>query len=320
VPDFAGVVVDGIERLLEAGDATPPANLAQDEPHWEGSPTFAGCWKGCCVAVADPEQSDEVKGFAAGTLDMLAEARTIVVEPDQVEVLPKLDRDAVAETAKHLRLPFECVYLDLGAAEGVAGALLKESNGMTWLISCAWNQDARIGVPLTALDCGNLRGVMATMTEVKTRREPADGDSLVALAERIVERVVATCQFMESANVELVDRTVSRQVRRAAERKGRPIAQVVRVRLPRRRSARKARGGSAGAPTSRYRYRFEVMGHYQHQPATSPMGRAHPEKLSWFPELSGYYRRIWIPPFVKGPEGAPLVPKTRVVSARKDPR
>ena len=126
------------------------------------------------------------------------------------------------------------------------------------------------------------------------------------------ERALAVLQWLESANVEIVDQPIMRQVRRNAERKGANIAKVVRVKLPKswRDGQPPQRAGSI-----EFSHRFEVRGHYKFYRESTRLAQAQPEKLSWVPERDGYFRRIWCPPFVKGPADKPLVPKVRKLVA-----
>lgn len=126
------------------------------------------------------------------------------------------------------------------------------------------------------------------------------------------ERAMAVLQWLESANVEIIDAPVTRQVRRAAERRGSEIAKVVTVKLP--RSWRNGKPPPSNG-TRNFSHRFEVAAHYSFFPETTRMAQAAPEKVSFVPQRNGYFRRIWVPEHIKGPADKPLIPKTRKLVA-----
>jgi hypothetical protein len=99
------------------------------------------------------------------------------------------------------------------------------------------------------------------------------------------------------ADRSLVD--VDRQIARAYRRASRPVPDVTLVALRRQYvpavTGRDETGTDAGG--SRYWHRWVVGGHWRDQP--------------WGPQRS--LRRLqWIPDYVKGPEGAPMLETTRV--------
>lgn len=139
--------------------------------------------------------------------------------------------------------------------------------------------------------------------------------ALIAMAG--IERAIAVLYMIEAANVELVERAESRQSRRQAERKGEQISLQVVVRPPKRRR-QDAIIRAPGDPR-KFSHRFEVRGVYHH--VTRGPHVADPSNLKPCPvwrerhEHSELCRREWVPPFVKGPEDVPLVPKRRVLAS-----
>lgn len=156
-------------------------------------------------------------------------------------------------------------------------------------------------------------------------------------AEAAVEETLRVLYWMESANVELAQKSVSRQVRRQAERKDRRIVDTVIVKRGRRRSLERSDGGGEHRDFS---HQFEVMGAYHHvtrgihvrcsdchgsgafADTRANCYRCHgtgldPEKVKACPQWrerhphSRACRREWVPPHVKGPEDAVFVPKVR---------
>jgi hypothetical protein len=127
------------------------------------------------------------------------------------------------------------------------------------------------------------------------------------------EQALKALYLLESANVMLAQRTVSRQVRRAVERSGgrRRIALTVTIRLAGgRRSSKGVSGGRRD-----YSHSFERRGNYHH---ITRGPHARPEKMSPCPQWrdrhphSELCRREYHPPTVVGAaEGRPFRPKVR---------
>ena len=76
-----------------------------------------------------------------------------------------------------------------------------------------------------------------------------------------------------------------------------PMARTVKVLVLREPPRGAGDGSGSGEPRGRYSHRFVVCGHWRHQPC----GPGHSER-----------RLRWVAPFVKGPEGAPLVERETV--------
>ncbi len=142
------------------------------------------------------------------------------------------------------------------------------------------------------------------------RKAVLEGRAIRALeCARLIARVLF---FLDSANVEIQPAAVSRQVRRAAERDGARISDIVVVRQARH----PARPGD-GAKID-YSHRFEVRGHFAHYgPETRLYQHSAPGYLKPCPRC-GTCRRIWVPPYVKGPETKPLVPKVRILAREEE--
>lgn len=126
--------------------------------------------------------------------------------------------------------------------------------------------------------------------------------------------VMDALYFLDSHNVTLGEATVSRQVRRRAEREGIQIAQTVRVAATRVRDRRPGKGGTAN-----YSHRFERKGYTRHVTKGShakadlmkPCYRRDP-KTNELTCPDGC-RREWVPPTIVGDENLPFVPKARIV-------
>jgi hypothetical protein len=121
--------------------------------------------------------------------------------------------------------------------------------------------------------------------------------------------------FLDTPNIEIGHADVSRQVRRAAERRGAKISQTVWVKHNQKRSQR---DGDAESEHIDYSHQFEVRGHWKYYPEGTKTADARPDLLRYVPGR-GLCRKIWCPPFVKGPEDKPLVLKTRRVREEESP-
>jgi hypothetical protein len=119
--------------------------------------------------------------------------------------------------------------------------------------------------------------------------------------------------LLDSANVELDAKPVSRQVRRKAERAGTEIAWTVKVREPRRNER-----ADAGRGSREYSHRFEVRGNFAHHRRGSWLfDHSAGEEVRPCPRC-GECRRVWRPPHVKGPAERPLAIKIRRVEFDDD--
>lgn len=114
----------------------------------------------------------------------------------------------------------------------------------------------------------------------------------------IVGALAAAWHLMQQP--QLIDRSVQEPGRadaRALRRAGMPDQGVTLVALRRRYQATSDRGPEAGGNQHRYRHRWVVSGHWRSQ----PHGPA-----------QSLRRQTWIPAYVKGPDGAPLLSTEKV--------
>lgn len=144
--------------------------------------------------------------------------------------------------------------------------------------------------------------------------DPGEPDVASALAWASMNMMAAgivlrTLYFLDTPNIEIGQAEVSRQVRRAAERRGARISQTVWVKHNQTRTRPDPDHESEKID---YSHRFEVRGHWKYYPEGTQMADARPDLLRYVPGR-GLCRKIWCPPHVKGPEDKPLVPKTRRV-------
>lgn len=113
----------------------------------------------------------------------------------------------------------------------------------------------------------------------------------------IVSALAAAWLLMQQPN--LVERTIARpdkSVRRSYGRAGRESPEVSVIDL-RHQYVPKDQDPSGGTVQRRYRHRFVVSGHWRNQ--------------AWGPDHS-LRRRQWVPSYVKGPDGAPLLVTEKV--------
>jgi hypothetical protein len=305
------------------------------KPHWEYGGTFDLAWRGLEVVGSTKAIDPTLSAIHRNMAVHLSRAHVVTLDVEQFNALPRQVTD-LTEYDPDPNLPFPWLYVSIDAEE-LTGILIMSSAAVGHALRPVrgepvvefgvipfWDVTPE-GTPFSE------RFAMPTVVYDVTRRMQVD------LVQQLVEagalrrwddagytphdRAVTTTsladslmvmRFLESANVGFAPRQVSRQVRRNAERRDRPIAEVVHVRSPRHQSI--ARGGEV-----HYSHRFEVRGHYKHYGPYTQLFRAvkrdRPHKIIVHPER-GPLVRIWCPDFVKGPEDQPLVPKTRVWKAR----
>jgi hypothetical protein len=282
------------------------AEAGRPKPRWEGTPTFAGVWRGTAMGTqasshdrAPPEHIVDSHWTALGLLNR---AQPIVIDLKQMEAL----RDCVMvspaegrECLENISLWSPCIYLDLaglpyeddhGRQQSLAGALItQEECELPVFVFFHWEAEYN-------------RGVTTYVEEMWKGEETYLGSEVITLL------VLTALRWMECENVEVIDQDwPSRQVRRRAERDGTKISKICHVRTPKYRKT---------APTGdgrNFTHRFTVRGHYSLHPKTTRMAQASPEKLSWVPERGDYFRRIWQPEHIKGDPSLPFIPKTKVV-------
>lgn len=136
----------------------------------------------------------------------------------------------------------------------------------------------------------------------------------------LASKALAALSIVEAEEVVLVDAPMEVRDRKRAEKRGWPIAQQVVIRPSTRR-----RDGERTPPSgeeAHYSHRFWVRGHFKHFPIGTRMADVRPDLVRPCPRSDaatncGFCRRVWTPPFIKGPEDAPLVLKTLVRHPKK---
>jgi hypothetical protein len=104
-------------------------------PGWSGAVSFPRVWEvardwasGETDTGDDMPQTSELRQMIGGAkLELLAQARVICVDPDQVSVLPDWSSPSELHgVGRTLRLPFDVVYLDLERSGYVSALALGE--------------------------------------------------------------------------------------------------------------------------------------------------------------------------------------------------
>jgi hypothetical protein len=126
--------------------------------------------------------------------------------------------------------------------------------------------------------------------------------------------VLKALNLMDMSNVEIVQAPLERPARRLAERKGIPISLAVKIHT----STKRYTGSNGEGSHIEYSHRFRVRGHVKHYPVGTRMADARPDQVRPCGRC-GRCRRIWTPPFTKGPEGKPLVLKSLVLEDERKP-
>lgn len=177
---------------------------------------------------------------------------------------------------------YDALWWHLGLAEGDTGQRRHVMNITTF----TWTP------PVSLLPANSV----FNMTKGRTLQEGLDleethPDTRGAIRDKYddLRRIVAFNLLVEQRVLQDEDHQPTRQMRRAAERRGRTIDPVRLTRLP-----RMSHSGSGNAQTDRdYTHRWVVNGHWRNQ---------------WYPSMQSH-RPKWIAPYIKGPDDKPLVVK-----------
>lgn len=126
----------------------------------------------------------------------------------------------------------------------------------------------------------------------------------------IVRPALAACSalsLLEAVNVEIQEAELSRAERRRAERSGaEPALEVI---IQHKHSTSKTENDITRSID--WQHRWTVRGHWKHF-TKGPVFNANPRKRV-IDSKHGECIKIWCPPFIKGPEGKPLILKSRRV-------
>jgi len=312
-------------------------------PEWAAAGTFAEVWRTCTEVTNAPV--DAARIYAGMALRGLAAAHVVTTTAEQVEALPAFDSygDSAALATRY-RPPFDPLFISLDHAPMprfgsghdmfALGALIgrpppqidgwDQSYPTIWpfvrvrtqtvvpTFLIAWpssSDDSPSGFGWDIHDC------LTTLDDLARGMNlaPDEADRLArehqTIALDVAEMAYSVLFLLDSANVELVEGSPNRQERRAVERRGGRVALTVRVSSPKRRP----RDDHDQRKHIDYSHRFEVRGHYKHFPRGTRLADHDPSNIKPCPRCNEC-RRIWCPPFVKGPEDKPLIPKVRVVT------
>lgn len=283
-------------------------------------------------------RADHVAGdrtLARAALDALANARTITIAPEQVAVVldSLVDFADAHEIVKGAHAPFESTLLDFGDGltddtDVLLGVLLFGEGDGAFL---SWHPRYRaMGADMVFIlnladHFAETHELMSLSREEFTTKFPSSEtyDTFHKRWDTYVGGVAwkssnwarevapyAALALLESANVELVDSP--QQYQRGHVAFGTPKYDIYI------RQGRRAPGVAGGGEAS-YSHRFEVRGNFAHHFELTAAGTPNRLFEKWATEKPDKVVqvggqpciRIWRPPFVKGPEDKPLVPKIR---------
>jgi hypothetical protein len=326
---------DRVERRLREASSRTRSN----RPAWAASPSFATCYSG--LEMLGSKDFANRKACAT-TLAAMREARVVTVESSQVEALPELFDDALVDAdtqrdgywtinsrLKNLILPFTSVFLDMDKTSLEPRTVDALRGVLCFSGAFTFTEDQSIKCMMVPFVSAPELPGLSIPGHIICSSEESIGVGIMPLADwgaehdgpqiavEGAERAVAVFDWLQSVNVEMVEAPLSSSQQRKAERKGRKVALTVRVKQNKRRVSNPS-GGERD-----YSHRFEVSGHYKHHFEEKPNGEPNkifekyanknPDKVL---NIQGQRCvRFWTPPFVKGPEDKPLVPKIRVMEA-----
>jgi hypothetical protein len=256
----------------------------------------------------------------AAILERLPLARTITVSAVQataaVQALDSMGH--IREISRSVMTPFPVTLLDFGSGVPhdptqdvmqVRGALFYPA------------PDGQQELALLTADGQVLPACIASI-QSQTEHTGSDGlpDSWDMIADDYGETVwslaapFAALALLESANVELVESVAPYP--RGHVACGKPKFDVF-IRQSARRSA-----PSGESPGINFSHRFEVRGNFAHHFETTLSGKPNALFEKWAAEKPEKLLmvggrpcvRIWRPPYVKGPENMPLIPKIRHIT------
>lgn len=120
-------------------------------------------------------------------------------------------------------------------------------------------------------------------------------DDLPEFSRQPTAVVLSLLAFLRSSYSEITQRTLPRQMKRHGELSKADVQSVINV-VVLRRAAQDA-VDAYNAETSHFRRRWWVSGHFRSQ---------------WFPSRKAH-EVVWIAPYIKGPDGAPMIQKVYAV-------
>jgi hypothetical protein len=125
-------------------------------------------------------------------------------------------------------------------------------------------------------------------------------------------RTMAAVSILDSDAVVIDQAEMEKRDVKRAEKRGWPIADQVYIRPVRKGGERKPASGEE----AHYSHRFWVRGHTKHFPIGTRMATGRPDLVKACTREGaascGFCRRVWTPPFIKGPDDKPLVLKSLV--------
>jgi len=288
---------------------------------------------------------------------VFADAQPIVVAGEIVRVLPDWEEDRHAyQYGQHARLPLPAIYLDLAGKHGAPlrlgaseryeasggapppwplhGALCWQGDGGLHIIPFGADRksgpvpEPRLLFQFTgrsgdAIGTGDSR-ILYTCDECLITRLPVELPAPIhEQSTRLlwhccgawITTILAVLYLLESANVSLRPATPHGKAAKRARATGQQPSLLIQITAP---VALTPAASSPGAGST-LSYRHWRRGSYAHYGPRTAIGAAEPDKLTWVPERSGYYRKVWRRPTIVGPPDAPIRLKARRWRVGPDP-
>jgi hypothetical protein len=285
-------------------------HLEEPEHKPPGWSVYAHCWRVLAMIEREALKRGGKKEDSGNLLERLRHAHVVYVDPLQAAAAPR------EEPFSDDQMPFPIILLATGEESGDRGSPPYATLITDWRYS-ANEEDMVILLPIyrapRLLDFEGMailwKGRVLGSSFIRILDEArANGNEVTEDMLRPDEHTMrgasialASLELLKSVNVELETRPSAPKAHRAH---GVPMSEVV-IRQ------RHMNHRSVVSHAVEWSHRWEVRGHYKHF-TKGPIFDANPDRHI---EVDGVECvRLWCPPFVKGPEDKPLVPKVRRVS------
>lgn len=328
--DLASRKLGTLDAVLKAQGRAPDGRQRQMEPALPGRPFSEDAWERELDEAAERHgpYAKAICTLAEGHRDALCAAVPILFDPLST---PEIDGAAMND----LRLPFPAVTCDFLAQSGmslpvmatrddewvglVAATFVQQQDAIdvwpvvTTLHALSTDEDqkqrtllfgkARFGAALPEPPGESLSLLDLDGASVWAVSGEDEGIWAKAWVVNPALAAASALRLLEAVNVSLETADLPRAERRRAQRSGADPALEVVIRTTASSRPAVVTGGVD------WQHRWTVRGHWKHF-RRGPVFEANPRKR--VTESDGTEAvRVWCPPFVKGPEGKPLVLKSR---------
>lgn len=242
--------------------------------------------------------AEHVRAVVASTalgIRLIPQSRVIVLQREQAESIMGLRAEDLVWNGESI--PFSSTFLDFNDADvgdgfKLAGALLTATSGAY----CYLHGNGLRGFRTLIW----LPGHGGHRTLDLTVRSTGD---LANVSDRVREVIVGTLLVLESANVDIVQT--------AGPPKGHQAHGVPHYEVVVRQNSKRYQSDRPSQAQD-WSHRWEVRGHFKHFRKGATYD-ANPDRRVLMPDGTDCVR-IWCPPYVKGPQDKPLIPKRRVIA------